>query len=72
MLTLLLSAGAFAQTWDTSGNGLLNGNYYIREVIWQPSDAQGDLTDAASVYGEISFDGKGNYTFNGQSFDAQT
>ncbi len=43
--------------WDSSGNALLSGNYYIRHVTWQVGDAAGDLADAASVYGEITFDG---------------
>lgn len=71
---LVFSPGAFAQsttpTWDTSGNGLLNGSYYVREVFWAPADTSGDLADGASVYGVIAFDGNGNYTFNGQLAEA--
>ena len=31
-----LAAGLFAQTptWDTSGNGMLNGTYYFRHVTY--------------------------------------
>ena len=39
---------AVGQSWDTSGNGQLNGNYYFREVIITS-------TEAASVYGNIVF-----------------
>jgi uncharacterized protein (TIGR03437 family) len=69
----LLGVSASAQTtgtWDTSGNGLLNGQYYIRQVLWQIGDNSGDLGDAASVYGVITFSGTGTYTFSGQSMDA--
>ncbi|MGA2596890.1 MAG: IPT/TIG domain-containing protein [Bryobacteraceae bacterium] len=57
-----------AQTWDTSGNSQLNGTYYFRQVMWFIGDSSGDLADALSLYGNITFDGNGNYTisnFNG-------
>src|SRR5262245_56593571 len=58
------AAPVFAQTvaWDTSGNGLLNGTYNFREVMWI-SDEQGSntLDEALSQYGTITFDGKGSY-----------
>jgi uncharacterized protein (TIGR03437 family) len=53
---------AAGQTWDNSGNGLLQGMYYFREVIWLVNDQSGGLGEALSLYGNISFDGKGNYT----------
>ena len=56
-------------TWDTSGNGLLSGTYYVRQVAWVLEDRYGDLEEAVSVYGGISFDGNGNYSFSGQIFD---
>jgi len=70
-----LVAGATAasgQTWDTSGNSQLNGNYYFREVVWQGQyDSTNDLQFAASVYGTISFDGQGHYTIsNAQEYDS--
>jgi len=72
-VALFLWASAGAQTWDTSGNGLLQGNYYFREVVWIVGDATGDLTRAVSLYGNISFDGNGNYTLsNSQIFDSRT
>ena len=63
---------AAGQSWDTSGNGLLNGTYYFREVAWQGQyDATNDLNFATSVYGTISFDGNGHYTISGaQEFDS--
>ena len=30
---------AAAQSWDTSGNGMLNGTYYFRHVFYQLSSA---------------------------------
>jgi uncharacterized protein (TIGR03437 family) len=63
-LLLPFAAGwqAAAQTWDTSGNGLLKGTYYFREVAWLVGDNSGDLQEAVSVYGSITFDGNGNWT----------
>ncbi len=62
-LLLPFAAGwqAAAQTWDNSGNGLLKGTYYFREVAWVVGDNSGDLQEAASVYGNITFDGNGNW-----------
>lgn len=66
-LTLMVAWTAAAQTtplWDNSGNQLLKGTYYFRDVTYQVSDGTGDLSYAAAVYGTISFDGNGNYTMN--------
>jgi uncharacterized protein (TIGR03437 family) len=73
LVGLILSFGvtAWAQSWDNSGNGLLNGNYYVRHVIWAASDADADLGDGLSCYGELTFSpSTGTYTFNGQLLDA--
>ena len=68
-LLLVVSAAtgfqAAAQTtgWDTSGNGMLNGTYYFRQVIYQlASSANGSLADAVSLYGSASFSGTGTYS----------
>jgi len=55
-----------AAQWDTSGNGLLKSGttYYFREVAWLVGDQSGTLGDAVSIYGNIVFDGNGNYTLN--------
>jgi len=67
-LALLLIAvtgwPAAAQTWDTSGNGLLNGTYYFREVFYILGDTTGDLSRAISLYGQIQFTGSGTYTLS--------
>ena len=67
---LLISAVALpaaAQTagWDNSGNKMLNGTYYFRQVIYQlSSSGDGSLADAASMYGTVTFSGTGTYTMN--------
>jgi uncharacterized protein (TIGR03437 family) len=73
-LLLQLAAGrqAAAQTWDNSGNGLLKGNYYFRQVVWLVGDNAGDLSEAISLFGGINFDGNGAYTINGQVMDSNS
>ncbi|HUK15988.1 MAG TPA: hypothetical protein VLW65_06215 [Bryobacteraceae bacterium] len=61
---------ANAQSWDSSGNGLLTGTYYFREVAYVLQDAYGDFNDNTAIFGNITFDGKGNYTMNGTALDA--
>ena len=69
-LLMLLSAatGLYAQstptTWDTSGNSLLKGSFYFRQVAYSIGDDTGDLGDADAIYGQITFDGNGNYTIS--------
>ena len=55
ILAAVTGMTASAQTtanWDNSGNGMLNGTYYFRHVIWILSDT-GDLYDAYALYGTI-------------------
>ncbi|HVW08217.1 MAG TPA: hypothetical protein VHC90_06525 [Bryobacteraceae bacterium] len=65
---LLMLAGAAATlpaaapNWDTSGNGLLSGNYYFRQVLYV-ADANGNVTEAISLYGTITFN-NGTYTLS--------
>ncbi|MDE3198969.1 MAG: hypothetical protein KGN84_21650, partial [Acidobacteriota bacterium] len=54
-------------TWDTSGNSLLNGTYYFREVTYSVSDNAGNLDRAFAAYGNIMFDGNGGYSFSNAS-----
>jgi uncharacterized protein (TIGR03437 family) len=56
--------------WDSSGNGLLQGNYYFRQIAYSNLDSNGNIGDATSVYGTINFDGKGRYSITGQSMDS--
>ncbi|MGA2770979.1 MAG: IPT/TIG domain-containing protein [Bryobacteraceae bacterium] len=63
LLALLWAATgwqAFAQ-WDTSGNGMLNGQYYFREVMYFVSSTGALSQDA--LYGTIAFTGSGTYSF---------
>jgi uncharacterized protein (TIGR03437 family) len=63
LLIAALSATLSAQTFDNTGNGMLNGKYYFREVIYTSNDE-------AAVYGNITFSG-GSYTISGaQILDA--
>jgi uncharacterized protein (TIGR03437 family) len=62
-------AGASGQTQDTSGNGLLKGNYQFRNVAIQNVDQNGNPTQITATYGAISFDGAGNYTITGTQVD---
>lgn len=69
---LLLLASTFAgsaagQVFDNTGNNLLNGGYYFREVIF-------DLNSgiAAVLYGSISFNGAGGYSMNALEGDTSS
>ncbi|HSP66295.1 MAG TPA: hypothetical protein VLN48_01130 [Bryobacteraceae bacterium] len=55
-----------AVSWDSSGNGLLNGTYNFREVMWR------DKTDLhrVAIYGTIVFDGSGGYRLTSSVFDS--
>jgi uncharacterized protein (TIGR03437 family) len=74
-LVLLLAgvcAGAQPQpAWDSSGNALLNGTYYFREVLWIADEQASTLLDEAlSHYGTISFNGQGGYVIHGTEFSS--
>jgi len=67
LLTLaaaILPAAAQTPAWDTSGNGLLNGTYYFREVAYVTANYAGDLQEAIALYGQITFSGTGTYTIS--------
>jgi uncharacterized protein (TIGR03437 family) len=53
-LMAALSGSLAAQVFDNTGNSLLNGPYYFREVLFT-------ATDEVAVYGGINFSG-GSYT----------
>lgn len=70
MLLLAAAGPAVSQTWDTSGNGLLNGTYYFRHVGWVgQADSANDLQFAETIYGTLTFDGNGHFTFAAAEFD---
>lgn len=60
---------AFAQTQDSSGDGLLKGTFNFRYLAVEIVDANNDPTDITSMYGTITFDGAGNYTGSATSID---
>ena len=60
------TAGAVAQSMDTSGDALLNGTYFVRQVSLAVNPNSGVINQSFSAYGTIAFDGKGTYTFKGQ------
>jgi uncharacterized protein (TIGR03437 family) len=72
LLLLIVTAGpAAAQNWDSSGNGLLNGSYNFRQVMWLGGfNSANNLPEAIAVYGNIAFDGNGTYTLTAQAADA--
>jgi len=55
-----------AVLWDNSGNGLLNGTYNFREVMWRNKS---DLHRVA-IYGTIVFDGSGGYRLTSSVSDS--
>lgn len=73
-VVLLLGACAWQASaqpaFDSSGNGQLNGAYYMRQVFYFVSDQAGDLGEAMNVQGEITFNGAGGYTFTGTLLDS--
>jgi uncharacterized protein (TIGR03437 family) len=57
------------QTQDTSGNGLLQGNFHFRNVAIQNVDSNMNPTQVTATYGLIVFDGAGHYTVTGSQVD---
>jgi uncharacterized protein (TIGR03437 family) len=72
LLLLMVAAWpATAQSWDASGNGLLKGTYYFRQVMWLGGyNSANDLHEAIAVYGSIVFGGNGTYTLTAKASDA--
>jgi len=65
LLSFAAAWPAAAQTtasWDNSGNGMLKGTYYFREVFYITGDYYGDLSRAIALYGNITFSGTGTYS----------
>jgi len=75
IFSLLVVAGfsgaLSAQTFDTSGNGLLSGTDYFRQVLYG-FDNTGSLARAVTLFGNITFDGSGHYTVSGSVFDSNS
>jgi uncharacterized protein (TIGR03437 family) len=58
---------AAAPPFDSSGDALLNGTYYFRDISYVAADSMGDLKEASVLYGTLTFDGKGGYTISAKS-----
>ena len=72
LLLLALATLGSAQAWDSTGNGLLKGTYYFRHVLWYVAYNDGSLGEAIAAYGQITFDGNGNYTTAASVYDAES
>jgi len=70
-LWVTLIAAATAQNFDSSGNGMLKGDYFVRQLLLSGVSAAGAIGRARSIVGTATFDGNGNYTFTGQIADTQ-
>ena len=74
----LFTAGIFstaqAQTFDGSGNSMLNGDYGFRHVTFYTDTTYGtgSVTRAIILDGIITFDGAGNYSMNGYARDTRS
>ena len=51
---------------------MLKGTYYFRQVYYVIGSNNGSLQDAATAYGNITFDGAGKYGISGVFLDAQS
>ena len=73
LVVLLLTACAWKSSaqpaFDSSGDGQLNGAYYMRQVFYFVSDQAGDLGEAVNIQGTITFNGGGAYSFSGSILD---
>jgi uncharacterized protein (TIGR03437 family) len=68
LLLLLLGTCAWqssAQSLDSTGNGMLNGTYYMRQVFYILASESNAIVENVTIQGNITFDGAGGYTFNG-------
>ena len=66
---LLGLAAADGQTYDTSQNALLKGNYRFRHIAIQAVDTNNNPTEVTATFGLIVFDGVGGYTITGTQVD---
>jgi hypothetical protein len=64
-LILSLLCSAVAALPQALGNAALSGRYFFRHVQFS-TDGSGNVTDARSALGAITFDGAGGYSITGQ------
>ncbi len=61
-----------AQVFDTSGNGNLKGDYFVRQVVAANLDpSTSAIGRGFSLTGVMTFDGAGTYSFAGQLMDTE-
>ena len=56
---------AFGAELDTGGNGYLRGDYFVRQIIFSQATSSVVFGQAEAIYGTMTFDGSGSYTFRG-------
>jgi uncharacterized protein (TIGR03437 family) len=64
VVSLMMLTGALASA-QLFSNASLTGKYFARHIEFT-TDANNNVTDARSIIGSVTFDGAGNYSFNGQ------
>jgi uncharacterized protein (TIGR03437 family) len=65
----LAPASALAQSFDTSGDGLVNGSWFVRYVAYDNLTSAGTIGRARAITGTFAFNGTGSYTLTGQLID---
>lgn len=58
------------QNFDSSGNSMLKGTYFVRQVLTLLDGVSSDIDQAVSLTGTMTFDGNGNYTFSGKELNS--
>ena len=58
-----------AQSFDNSGNSLLSGTYFVRQVVLDNLANSGLPGRARALNASVTFDGKGNYSLTGTVSD---
>src|SRR3974390_1384751 len=74
LVALFLGACAWPSSaqpaFDSSGDGQLSGNYYMRWVYYHIGDQAGDISESINIQGDITFTpGSGTYSFTGSVVD---
>ncbi len=73
IICLALPRPAAAQTFDSSGNANLKGDYFVRQVVTANlNPITSAIGQGISVTGVMTFDGKGNYSFAGQLMNTKS
>lgn len=65
ILGIVVGLAPLVAAGQTLDNTALSGKYYFRHVLFV-TDTTGAISQAASLYGAMNFDGQGKFTFLGQ------